>query len=86
MVSQVYYYPKKDYVSDEQLQRTLERATAALASANADTERCRNDKNLDYNPSLKEFALKGRIEMRDIMQNVYEGALKAVQERQANRK
>ena len=60
---------KKEYVSDEQLQRTFERA---LASANADSERRKNDEILDYNSLLKEFALKGRIEMRDIMQNVYD--------------
>ena len=77
---------KKEYVSDGQLLRTLERATAALADANAEIERCKKDQSLDYNPSLKEFAVKGRIEMRDIMQNVYDGALKAVQERQASRK
>lgn len=73
---------KQEYVSDEQLQHTLERATKALADANAEIERCENDKSLDYNPLLKEFATKGRYQMRDIMQNVYDGALKAVQERQ----
>ncbi len=77
--------PKEEQVSDEQLQRTLERATEALASANAEIERCMNDKSLDYNPGLKQIALKGRYEMRDIMHNVYDGALKAVQERRASR-
>jgi hypothetical protein len=77
---------KKECVSDEQLLRTLERATAALADANAEIERCKKHQSLDYNPSLKEFAVKGWIEMRDIMQNVYGGAFKAVQERQASRK
>jgi len=78
--------PKEEQVSDEQLRRTLERATEALAAANAEIERSKNDKSLDYNPGLKQIALKGRYEMRDIMQNVYDRALKAVQEREAKRK
>jgi hypothetical protein len=83
----VFLFRKREVeVSDEQLQRTLDRATEALASANAEIERCRNNKSLDYNPLLKDFALKGSIEMRDIMQNVYDGALKAVQERRAKQK
>lgn len=79
--------PKKvEQVSLEQLRRTLDRAEKALASANAEIERRQGDTSLDYNPLLKQMAVDGNYQMRDILQDVYDGALKAVQEREAKEK
>jgi len=78
--------PKEAEVPIENLRSTLDRAKAALASANAELERFKDDTSLDYNPGLKQVALTTRLSMRDIMQNVYDGALKAVQDRESKQK